>query len=40
MANLGIGEALIGNVGLPEVPYGKCPGDGGRMVANGGACNT
>ena len=23
MANLGIGEALIGNVGLPEVPYGK-----------------
>ncbi len=25
MANLGIGEALIGNVGLPEVPYGKVP---------------
>ena len=25
MASLGIGEALIGNVGLPEVPYGKVP---------------
>jgi hypothetical protein len=25
MAHLGIGEALIGNVGLPEVPYGNVP---------------
>ncbi len=25
MASLGIGESLIANVGLPEVPYGKVP---------------
>lgn len=25
MARLGIGEAFIGNIGLPEVPYGRVP---------------
>ncbi len=25
MARIGIGEALIGNIGLPEMSYGKIP---------------